>query len=174
MKNKNLIQEERVCIHCGNTWTVTLKKQSGKVKALFCKECLKTLTKQEKQWIYRNNSGKYKEEERICIHCNKTWVVQVVNGHTPVKNHYFCSDCCRSLSRAEKDAILRVKVVGFHDKEKQQRRVSHKNNIIRAMYSRAKKRALKNNLEFSISISDIVIPDKCPLLEVPFILGVNS
>ena len=171
MKNKNLIEEKRTCIHCGAEWKVTLKKRSGKIVTLFCKHCLQTLTKQERQWIYRNHSGKYKEEKRTCIHCNKTWTVQVVNNHIPVKHRYFCNDCCSKLLRSEKDAILREKIIGYHEKEKLQRRQSHKNNIIRAMYNRAKNRAIKNNLEFSISISDIIIPDKCPLLEVPFILG---
>ena len=171
MKNKNLIQEKRTCIHCGTEWTVTLKKKSGKIIALFCKDCLQTLTKQEKQWIYRNHSGKYREEERICIHCNKTWTVQVVKDFISIKQHYFCNDCCSTLSRAEKDTILREKIIGFHEKEKLQRRKSYKNNIIKAMYRRARSRAIKNNLDFSITISDIVIPDKCPLLEVPFVLG---
>lgn len=36
------------------------------------------------------------------------------------------------------------------------------------MYSRAKSRAKQKGIEFTISKEDIVIPDKCPLLEVPF------
>lgn len=171
MSNKKLIKEKRTCINCGSEWEVTLKKESGKVVTLFCKHCLQTLTRQERQWIYRLNSGKYKEEERACINCGKSWTVQVLANHIPTRHQYFCDECCNKLSRVEKDNILRVKIPGFHDKEKLQRRNSHKNNIIRAMFNRAKQRAIKNNLEFSICINDIVIPEICPLLEVPFILG---
>ena len=39
------------------------------------------------------------------------------------------------------------------------------------MFHRAKERALKNNIPFNITVDDIVIPDKCPLLECSFIKG---
>ncbi len=38
----------------------------------------------------------------------------------------------------------------------------------------AKQRAERRNLEFNLTIDDIVIPDKCPLLGVPFVLGVQG
>ena len=40
------------------------------------------------------------------------------------------------------------------------------------MHQRAKQRAKKNKLEFSIDVSDIVIPDKCPILGID--LNINS
>ena len=43
-----------------------------------------------------------------------------------------------------------------------------KTNQISLMYSRAKARAKLKNIEFTISKEHIIIPDKCPLLEVPF------
>ena len=36
------------------------------------------------------------------------------------------------------------------------------------MYSRAKSRAKEKQIEFTITKNDINIPDKCPLLDVPF------
>lgn len=39
------------------------------------------------------------------------------------------------------------------------------------MVHNAKERAIKYGYEFDIKDSDIVIPDKCPLLDVPFIIG---
>ena len=39
------------------------------------------------------------------------------------------------------------------------------------MWYRAKQRAKKYNLDFDIQESDIIIPEKCPILEVPIILG---
>lgn len=35
----------------------------------------------------------------------------------------------------------------------------------------AKQRAKNQGLEFNLTIDDIAIPDKCPLLEVPFVAG---
>lgn len=39
------------------------------------------------------------------------------------------------------------------------------------MFTRAKDRAKKNNLPFDIEISDIVIPEKCPYLDIPLFVG---
>lgn len=46
-----------------------------------------------------------------------------------------------------------------------------KKNPSKRMYYSAKIRARKNNLEFSIKIEDIIIPEICPLLEIPIIIG---
>lgn len=40
------------------------------------------------------------------------------------------------------------------------------------MFQRAKRRALKKGLEFNIELSDIVIPDRCPILGIT--LNMNS
>ena len=42
------------------------------------------------------------------------------------------------------------------------------------MYHSAKERAKKLNLEFDINVSDIVIPELCPLLGIPFLSGEGS
>lgn len=44
-------------------------------------------------------------------------------------------------------------------------------NKERKMWQSAKERALKNNLTFSIEISDIVIPSLCPILGIPLFAG---
>lgn len=42
------------------------------------------------------------------------------------------------------------------------------------MWSRSKYRAKKQGKEFSISVSDIVIPTLCPILKIPIFLQVGS
>lgn len=38
----------------------------------------------------------------------------------------------------------------------------------------ARARAKRKNIEFSLSLEDIVIPDKCPLLEIDFVVGTKN
>ena len=167
---KSRIKEERTCINCGCIWEVTLKKPS-KIKSVFCKDCLNKLSKSEKQHIYRLYSGKYVEEERVCLNCGKIWKVEVRKDSTHTKIHHYCDECNNLLSSKDKKQLQRLKLDGYHDREKEQRRRSHKHNIIRAMLSRAKQRALKHGYEFNLTKDDIHIPELCPLLEVPFVLG---
>jgi hypothetical protein len=43
----------------------------------------------------------------------------------------------------------------------------------RNLYDRAKSRATKKGREFSITLDDIVIPENCPILGVPFVFEAN-
>lgn len=42
------------------------------------------------------------------------------------------------------------------------------------MYQRIKGRAKKHRLPFDLELEDIVIPDKCPVFGVPFVIGTKS
>lgn len=54
------------------------------------------------------------------------------------------------------------------------KRLNSRKNFISGMLSRANLRAKKLNIEFTLTKQDIVIPDKCPLLNVPFKLGTKG
>ena len=54
---------------------------------------------------------------------------------------------------------------------KANRRKHYRNHPESRMLMAAKQRAENQGLEFNLTIDDIVIPDKCPLLEVPFVAG---
>jgi hypothetical protein len=41
------------------------------------------------------------------------------------------------------------------------------------LLNNARRRALKNNIQFSINIEDIIIPAMCPILNIPIILDSN-
>ncbi len=38
----------------------------------------------------------------------------------------------------------------------------------------SKARARNSGLEFNLEYSDLIIPDKCPILNVPFVLGAKD
>mgnify|MGYP007089703102 CR=1 FL=1 len=39
------------------------------------------------------------------------------------------------------------------------------------LYQQARNRAKRYNMDFDLAVNDIVIPEKCPLLDIPFIVG---
>lgn len=55
-----------------------------------------------------------------------------------------------------------------------QKRESRLRNFTHAMWKSAKARAEKKGLEFNIEESDIVIPEICPILEVPLEFGTKT
>lgn len=54
---------------------------------------------------------------------------------------------------------------------KADRRKHYRNHPESRMLMAAKQRAKNQGLEFNLTIDDIAVPDKCPLLEVPFVAG---
>lgn len=59
----------------------------------------------------------------------------------------------------------------FKEKYLEKKRLNARKNIITHMLNAAKKRALKKSIEFSLTKEDIIIPDICPLLEIPIFAG---
>ena len=64
--------------------------------------------------------------------------------------------------------------VNYREKVKGRDRAWRRDNPVLHLYRGAKARAKRNNLEFSISREDIIIPDVCPLLEIKFIPGTKG
>lgn len=162
----------RTCINCGEQWYVREKTDKEyKTCQKFCPKCLSTLSKEEKQHIWRIKVGGYHEEIRECFNCGKIWTVEVKDSCPPEKIKHFCEDCNKILSRSDRKRIFREKREGYHEKEKLLRKNSYKRNHIHAMIANARDRAIKYGYEFDIQDSDIIVPEVCPLLEVPFVLG---
>ena len=60
----------------------------------------------------------------------------------------------------------------FKSLQQSQLRSSHKykkDDPRIGMYRNAKSRAIRKNLPFEITVEDIIIPDVCPLLEIPLL-----
>lgn len=70
------------------------------------------------------------------------------------------------MRRRYRDSSTETKAT-VHAKHRQR----HAENPANRLVVSAKKRAAKNGLPFSLSIKDILIPDLCPLLGIPLIVG---
>lgn len=171
------IYETRTCIVCGNTWTVEKgHRNKGKALHCMCKNCLSTLTAAEKQKYYRQHEGKAVLEIRTCLNCGHTWPVDVkinkVGNLSKVR--YFCNSCNKTLTNWQKRSIMLEKVEGYKEKYLQEKRESRIRNAQHYLWKRAKDRAEKQGLAFDIEESDVVIPEICPILEVPFEWGTKG
>lgn len=74
---------------------------------------------------------------------------------------------------AKRSARLKADPV-YRDKLNTQKRDGSRRNFIVGMIARARTRAIKYDVPFSITVVDIVVPDMCPILEVPFVLGTRG
>lgn len=169
--------EVRTCIVCGNQWTVEVRPRTkGTAKHCMCKECLKSLTAAEKQKYYRQHEGKALLEERVCLNCGHKWLVDVKIDKVGElsKTRCFCKECNRVLTPWQKKSIMLEKIDGYKEKNAQEKRDSRLRNITHAIWKKAKDRAQKYGFDFDIEESDIVIPEMCPILEVPLEFGTRG
>lgn len=171
------IFEERTCIVCGRKWTVEVRpRNKGMSPRCMCNNCLKSMTPAEKQKYYRQHEGKAVLEERECLNCGHKWLVDVKIDKVGdlSKMRYFCKNCNNTLTNWQKKAIMLEKINGYKEKHLKEKRESRIRNAQHYLWKRAKDRAIKQGLEFDIEEADVIIPEKCPILEVPFEWGVKG
>lgn len=111
------------------------------------------------------------QEERTCLNCGKVWTIWIRKDNTSGRTWCFCDKCNKILTPEDKKRIRMEKDEIYKQKVHEQKRMSHRRHIVHYMWLRAKQRAEKYGYEFNIEESDIVIPQICPILEVPIILG---
>lgn len=99
-----------------------------------------------------------------------------------------CKQCINERSRIynniyRKKEVEKVKAWNAKTKEKikadptkverinKLKRENARKNFIRRLWKGAQARAIKNDLEFNILESDIIVPEICPILEIPIFAG---
>lgn len=162
----------RICEKCKKTFTVDNRKEiRTENRRVLCNECLSTMTKEDKLKFYEERRIKKEGEARECLNCGKIFYVKSKKVTTSGRKRLFCDECVKTLTNYQKKKIKMEKDPEYHEKVKADKRASHKRNIVHNMWKRAHDRALKYNLEFNIEESDIIIPEICPLLNIPIICG---
>jgi hypothetical protein len=119
----------------------------------------------------------------VCPVCKRELSVDKFDTYAKSKTgrYWMCSDCYKEHTLInngnDKNYFrkLRIKLCPEYKEEiYQQKKESRERNIEQAMLTSAKNRAARKGLEFNLELSDIVIPDVCPLLEVPFQFGTKD
>lgn len=72
--------------------------------------------------------------------------------------------CKWNINSGTKDTC---KKCSAKEREKNRRNLTWKHDAKKILYSNAKQRAKKSNIEFTISKNDIIIPDNCPVFGFP-------
>jgi len=62
----------------------------------------------------------------------------------------------------------------FDEQQKEAKRLNARKNFITGMVGRARQRSVKYDVPFTITVQDIIVPEFCPLLNVPLILGTKG
>lgn len=128
-----------------------------------CTKCKENKEITEFYEYTHSNGRKYRKS--VCKICFNTLIrpyIKVYSSKQEVKDKL--NSRRRELNKLEKNKLKKAMIA----------RKSLEKNIEQNMISRARRRAKLNNLEFSITKEDIIIPKYCPLLEIPIFIGTKK
>lgn len=117
---------------------------------------------------------KHSKENRVCLNCGKQFTISVHRERKSARVKEFCDSCNSELTPWQKKKIKMEKYPEYRKTVLSGKRRDFETHLKRYMYSAAKIRARNRGIPFDIDIDDIIIPDKCPILEVPLILGTKD
>lgn len=116
------------------------------------------------------------DEVRTCNECNEQKTVRDFNRNKrPNGEWYISKQCNKCHYKRYKEAYSnknreRYKNEEFRESKKEYAKKYRQENPELIMFQSARSRCRNNNIEFNLDLLDIVIPDKCPILEISFCL----
>lgn len=81
-------------------------------------------------------------------------------------NHYKALYCCEKCGNTYRRKRHYKSNPEYYKAKRQQMR---EKELEKSILSRIKYRAKKNNIPFNLTLEDIVIPDRCPVLNIPLV-----
>ena len=122
-------------------------------------------------------------QTKKCTKCGKELPLEDFNkGNSLFGRRSFCRKCEKEIQNSPKRVARRRELelkrrenpeyVKHRNKKDRERVHSNENSYKRAMLSSARSRAKLKNLDFNINLSDIDLPEVCPLLGIP--LSINA
>lgn len=160
--------ETKVCIKCGNELPIEEFYQVPSMQSNrdnTCKNCRREL------------KGRVRTPDTLhCPVCNRDlpYYKFIIARKSHTGRMWCCKDCLDSNPGLSLNNFRKTYDQNFRTLIYTQKRESRLRNFIHTMWKAAKKRAAERGLEFNIEESDIIIPEICPILEVPFQFGTRN
>lgn len=118
--------------------------------------------------------------KKICTKCKKEKVLDDFYNHNNTidgKTHH-CKTCMTAYRKANAEKqkqYMRKLREEDNERVKKMRRKSYRNTPPHLkLFYQSQSRAKTGDIEFNLSPEDIVIPNECPYLKVPFIVGTKE
>lgn len=160
--------EQKICNRCGKLLPIeefyqVPSMESGRDNT--CKNCRREL------------KGRVRTPEILhCPVCNNDlpYYKFIIARKSHTGRMWCCKECYDNNPGISQNNYRKKFDSNFKNLIYSQKRESRLRNFVHSMWKAAKKRASERDLEFNIEESDIVIPDVCPILEVPLKFGTKG
>jgi len=139
------------------------------------------VTKEHKMILHNEANARYREKmrrENPFKKCPTCGIVKPLDQFTfsKTENRYKskCHDCRHETYLSEREQSLKRSNDYYQENKESVLAKSHerrKKNIAKEILRSARERARRKGLEFNIEESDIIVPEKCPVLGIPLIQG---
>jgi hypothetical protein len=166
----------KTCKHCNETKSINCFVKTPLTKdgtTTTCKLC------NSKRRLSKRHKVTIKEKE--CFICKKIKFSEEFpkNASLPGGLHSYCKLCTNTKNKEgeyykKSGAIRKEKLHSdpiYRKKVNKQKQESRLRNIESVLLIECKRRSIKKNIDFNITIDDIVIPEYCPILLQPIVQG---
>ena len=113
----------------------------------------------------------------VCKVCNQElpWYEFKAAANSDNGVSWACCNCLENKPKnISKSRYRQMFDSSYHEKVLKAKRKEMRKNHIKYILNRTKRRAILKGLEFNLSEEDIIIPEICPILEVPIIVGTKD
>lgn len=160
--------ETKICKNCGKELPITEFYQVSSMKDgrdNTCKNCRRVM------------KGRARTPDILhCPVCGRDlpYYRFIIARKSKTGRMWCCEECFNNRPQKSLNNFRKDYDKSFKDniyREKREERLKHFKHY---MFKAAKQRAERKGLEFTITEDDIIIPDKCPILNVPFQFGTKA
>lgn len=106
-------------------------------------------------------------DSKRCSHCGQILPLSEFSRSKTSANGYR-SWCKRCINTERNSDVNRRRCKEYYESRgRELARLSKEQDIRKYLFNSAKARAIQRGLEFTITLNDIVVPEKCPILGIP-------